>query len=84
VRRRDEERCTFTTPDGQRCDATTMLEFDHIVPYAQGGEATISNLRLRCRTHNLFEAERLYGLGFMDQKRERASRDRVWGSREAG
>ncbi|PYV07875.1 MAG: hypothetical protein DMG07_27350, partial [Acidobacteria bacterium] len=37
------------------------LEFDHIVPFAAGGEATVENLRLLCRVHNRHEAERFFG-----------------------
>jgi hypothetical protein len=47
-----------------------MLEFDHILPVARGGESTADNLRLRCRAHNQYEAERTFGAEFMRQKRE--------------
>lgn len=57
--------------DGKRCEATHLLEFDHIVPYALGGTATAGNIRLRCRTHNQLEAERTFGTAFMDGKRQR-------------
>jgi len=38
-----------------------FLEFHHIDPYAIGGETTLVNLSLRCRAHNVHEAERLFG-----------------------
>jgi hypothetical protein len=38
-----------------------MLEFHHVVPYADGGEATVRNVQLRCRRHNRYEAERWFG-----------------------
>jgi hypothetical protein len=41
---------------------------------ARGGEATIQGIRLRCRAHNQYEAERVFGSGFMAQKREGARR----------
>ena len=31
------------------------------MPYADGGEASVSNIQLRCRTHNQYEAERWSG-----------------------
>ena len=36
----------------------------------------MENLRLRCRAHNQYEAERVFGTGFMNQKREAARRAR--------
>jgi 5-methylcytosine-specific restriction endonuclease McrA len=71
VRERDGERCTYRSADGRHCEATTLLEFDHIVPFARGGRSTASNLTLRCRTHNQFEADRVYGAGFMETRRNR-------------
>ena len=71
VRARDEDRCTFVTDDGLRCDERRALELDHIVPVARGGESSVANLRLRCRAHNQLEAERLFGAGFMQEKRAR-------------
>jgi hypothetical protein len=41
-------------------------------PVARGGEATAENVRLRCRTHNQFEAECVFGAGFMSEKRAKA------------
>src|SRR5262249_40777810 len=69
---RDEKRCTFVSASGHRCNATHFLEFDHITPVAWGGVATVGGIRLRCRTHNQFEAEQVFGAGFMAQKREEA------------
>jgi 5-methylcytosine-specific restriction endonuclease McrA len=74
VRERDADQCTFVSDDGHRCECRTRLEFDHIVPYAQGGGRTIDNIRLRCRTHNQYEAERMYGVEFMKNKREQAAK----------
>jgi 5-methylcytosine-specific restriction endonuclease McrA len=72
VWRRDGGRCTFVGNAGQRCPACTRLEFDHAEPVSRGGESTIANLRLRCRGHNQYAAERLFGAGFMDRKRREA------------
>jgi hypothetical protein len=35
-------------------------------------QTTIANLRLRCRAHNQLEAERIFGAGFMEEKRRAA------------
>ena len=72
VRERDGEQCTFTSEAGHRCEARKFLEYDHVVPVARGGESTVTNLRLRCRAHNQYMAERTYGAVFMRQKREEA------------
>ncbi len=74
VRERDGDRCTFVSETGARCPAVRFLEFDHIVEVARGGEATIEGIRLRCRAHNQYEAERTFGAGFMQLKRDEARR----------
>jgi len=74
VRERDGGCCTFVSDDGRRCGSRTRLEWDHIVPVARGGESTVDNIRLRCRAHNQFEAERTFGAAFMEGKREGAQR----------
>jgi len=58
---RDGRQCAFIGPDGHRCPERTFLEFHHIVPYARGGRATIDNISLRCRRHNQYEAELVFG-----------------------
>ena len=58
---RDGGRCAFVAEGGRRCDERGFLEFDHIVPFAAGGEATVENLRLLCRVHNRHEAELFFG-----------------------
>ena len=58
---RDGVRCSFVAEDGRRCEETGFLELDHVVPVARGGEATLENLRVLCRTHNQYEAERILG-----------------------
>ena len=58
---RDQGRCTFTGPRGQRCGSKHMLQIDHRVPVARGGESTLENLRLLCAYHNRLESERVMG-----------------------
>lgn len=69
---RDGGRCTFMSDAGQRCPARKFLEYDHVEEVARGGGATAGNLRLRCRAHNQYAAERTFGLEFMRAKREAA------------
>jgi len=73
---RDGRRCTFVGTGGHRCEATRRLELDHITPVAQGGRTEPANLRLLCRAHNQFEAERVLGKDHMQGKRELAQRGR--------
>jgi hypothetical protein len=62
VWQRDGGRCAFTASDGRRCTERSFLEFHHSnQPYARGGEATVENIALRCRAHNVYEAELIFG-----------------------
>ncbi|NOT33312.1 MAG: HNH endonuclease [Candidatus Eisenbacteria bacterium] len=74
---RDGGHCTFVGENGRRCEERARLEFDHIEPVARGGTTTAANLRLRCRAHNQYEAEQLYGVAFMRDKREKSQRGAV-------
>ena len=67
---RDEGRCTFMGENGHRCNSDMYLEFDHVDP--RNRQDTVAGLRLRCKTHNQYEAERVFGTEFMKQKREEA------------
>ena len=60
VWKRDEGRCSFVGAAG-RCTERGFLELHHVVPYAVGGEATVDTIALRCRAHNLYEAELDFG-----------------------
>src|SRR5262245_10077119 len=66
---RDGGRCTFVSESGHRCAERKPLEFDHAVPVARGGRGTVENIRLRCRAHNQYEADRVFGIEFMRGKR---------------
>jgi hypothetical protein len=71
---RDREQCSFVSDSGKRCEERRFLEYDHEIPVARGGEATVENIRLRCRAHNQYAAERAFGAGFMDDKRRESGR----------
>ena len=59
--RRDDGQCGFVAPDGQRCGERAFLEYHHLDAYALGGASTPENIALRCRRHNQYEAERVFG-----------------------
>jgi len=69
---RDGGQCSFVSTSGHRCPTRTRLEFDHIEEAARGGQATVENVRLRCRAHNQYGADHTFGSGFMRRKREEA------------
>jgi hypothetical protein len=68
---RDGGRCAFVSPRGRRCTERAFLEFHHREPHAVGGETTVANVSLRCRAHNVYEAELIFGSG-ASAVRERA------------
>jgi hypothetical protein len=57
----DGGQCGFVSKDGRRCTERTFLEFHHIRPYALGGPTSAENISLRCRRHNQYEAELVFG-----------------------
>jgi hypothetical protein len=61
VWRRDGGRCAFVAKNGRRCREDAFLEFHHLHAYGQGGEMTEDNISLRCRAHNQYEAELVFG-----------------------
>jgi 5-methylcytosine-specific restriction endonuclease McrA len=65
---RDKGQCSYTSTTGTRCAETKYLEYDHIQPFALGGQATIENLRLRCSCHNQMTAEITFGTRASPQK----------------
>ena len=60
VWKRDAGRCAFEGANGQ-CAETGRLEFHHLRPFAAGGATTVDNLSLRCRAHNRYEGELMFG-----------------------
>ncbi len=54
-----------------RCSARAFLEYHHCDPHAHHGPATAENIALRCRAHNAYEAELVFG-------RFDPSADREW------
>ncbi|MES1175496.1 MAG: hypothetical protein ABUL62_14335 [Myxococcales bacterium] len=80
---RDEGRCTFCADDGRRCGERQLLQLDHVMPHAEGGEATVVNLRLRCRAHNLHTARAHFGKVYVGAAAVRVGKQRAGGRWEA-
>src|SRR6187431_131309 len=74
---RDGQQCSYVAPDGRRCSARRCLELDHVHPWAEGGESTIENLRLRCRAHNQRYARQYFGKSRVEAGVQRARRRRA-------
>ena len=69
VNERDDERCTYVGPEGRRCTAREGLEFHHDEPYGLGGDRSPENIRLLCKVHNAYMADRDYGREVMARYR---------------
>ncbi len=46
----------------QNCGSREKLQFDHIRPYAKGGQSKLENMRILCRNCNLREGIKVFGL----------------------
>lgn len=68
---RDRGQCAFVAASGQRCVEREFLELHHIQPYALNGSSTAANIALRCRRHNAYEAEMVFGTRAMPSLQER-------------
>ena len=66
---RDGGRCTFIDERGKRCETTGYLEVDHEEGFARTHAHDPKRMRLLCRAHNQYEAERMYGVEFMERAR---------------
>lgn len=58
VTRRDQGRCTFVLPNGQRCPSTRWVQVHHRMPWAKGGKHSVENLTTLCFTHHQFTHDR--------------------------
>ncbi len=57
----------------RRCESRHLLEIDHIQPRARGGTNELQNLRILCRSHNLFAAQKIFGESTMARFRSTLS-----------
>jgi len=68
--------CEFRAVDGTRCSSRTGLEIEHQRPFAIFRSHEERYLRTLCRQHNRFEAERVYGAEFIQNKIEEKRRQK--------
>lgn len=55
--KRDQAKCQFRGLNNRICGSKQFVQVHHIRAFAKGGLNTKENLSLRCRSHNLYEAE---------------------------
>jgi hypothetical protein len=60
VWKRDGGQCAFVGRSG-RCTERRYLEWHHVKPHGHQGPATVENISLRCRAHNVYESELVFG-----------------------
>jgi len=79
VYERDQGQCRYLDESGRRCTETNHLEYHHNDrPYGRGGDHSVENVQLTCRTHNRYLAEREYGKEVIERhKKNRRSASRV-------
>ena len=69
VYERDGGRCRYEDEQGRRCTARQGLEFHHRHPFGRGGDHSLANVSLLCRSHNATLAEVDYGREAMARHR---------------
>ena len=60
-----------------RCSATRFLEWHHVQPFGDQGPATVENISLRCRAHNVYESNLVFGPFDASAARRKAEMYRV-------
>ena len=60
VWKRDGGQCAFEGKRG-RCTERRFLEWHHVQTFGHQGPATVENISLRCRAHNVYESELVFG-----------------------
>lgn len=60
VWKRDGGQCAFKGRSGG-CTERRFLEWHHVQPFGHRGPAAVDNISLRCRAHNVYESELVYG-----------------------
>jgi hypothetical protein len=66
---RDNGQCAFHNDRGRRCTSRFFIEFHHRQNFTRGGTHDVSNIELRCRVHNAYQAELDYGRDFIERAR---------------
>jgi hypothetical protein len=62
VQKRSGQQCEFTTENHERCGERRNLNFEHIVPFARGGDNSQVNIKILCENHN--QRQRIVGACF--------------------
>lgn len=71
VKKKAEGKCEYRDPTtSKQCGSRYQIELDHVRPKAMGGDDKPENLRVLCRAHNFYEAEKQLGRTFMNQWRK--------------
>ena len=52
VQKRSGQQCEFSSESGQRCDEMRNLNYEHIAPFARGGDNSQRNIKILCENHN--------------------------------
>ena len=74
---RDGHQCTHVDAEGHRCEERGWLELDHVDPKALDGSDDPSNLRVRCRAHNMMHAKDTFGAVYIDRRIQSAKKERA-------
>ena len=69
VWQRDKGQCAHIDGKGRRCSSTRSLQFHHVKNWARGANHEPSEIELRCRAHNQYQAALDYGAAFMAGKK---------------
>jgi len=74
---RDGNRCGFVDEGGRRCTERHRLEFHHVKLWGCDGDHSPDSIALRCKPHNLHQAELDYGREKMERYRRSRWKDGV-------
>ena len=61
--------CEFIGENGKRCQSKHQLEWDHVIPWSQGGGSDEKSLRVYCRTHNQYRTKKTHGFWYRAKNR---------------
>jgi hypothetical protein len=61
VDERDQGQCRYVDAEGHRCTARVSVQLHHRVPWAVGGDHSLTNISTLCAAHNRFLAEIDFG-----------------------
>ncbi|HAZ13664.1 MAG: hypothetical protein A2X86_16280 [Bdellovibrionales bacterium GWA2_49_15] len=73
VATRANHQCEFKDKNGKRCAERRHLQFDHIKPFALGGNRSANNIQLLCHAHNQRRMIKTFGL--MERSRHKQQND---------